>query len=147
MVSFIILLSSVMDSTEEHIFRYTVSVWAEMELCQGSSDYCSFLNSVERKRLSMSQIREKIKSLPYLLMLLLMCSPEQERSFRQLAECILLCDRSIIGQASMIKRHHELLNKPISDEFLSMWVLCISVISRINNIEVDSHSLPPVPQY
>lgn len=53
-------------------------------------------------------------------MLLLMCSPDQERSFRQLAECILLCDRSIIGQASMIKRHHELLNKPISDEFLSM---------------------------
>lgn len=65
-VSFIILLSSVMDSTEEDIFKYTVSVWAEMELCQGSSDYCSFLNSVERKRLSMSQIREKIRTLPYL---------------------------------------------------------------------------------
>ena len=49
MVSFIILLSSVMDSTEEDIFKYTVSVWAEMELCQGSSDYSSFLNSVERR--------------------------------------------------------------------------------------------------
>lgn len=66
MVSFIILFSSVMDSTEEDIFKYTVSKWAEMELCQGSNDYCSFLNSVERKRLSMSQIREKIKTLPYL---------------------------------------------------------------------------------
>lgn len=64
--SFIILFSSVMDSTEEDIFKYTVSVWAQMELCQGSSDYSSFLNSVERRRLSMSQIREKIRTLPYL---------------------------------------------------------------------------------
>ena len=66
MVSFIILFSSVMESTEEDIFKYTVSVWAQMELCQGSSDYSSFLNSVERRRLSMSQIREKIRTLPYL---------------------------------------------------------------------------------
>ena len=103
-----------------HIFKYTVSKWAEIELCQGSSEYCSFLNSIERRRLSISQIREKMGTLSYLLMILLMCSAEQERSFRQLAECILFCDCLIIGQAAKIKRHHELLNKPISDEFLNM---------------------------
>ena len=65
----------------------------------------------------MSQIREKMGTL----------SAEQERSFRQLAE----------WQAAKIKRHHELLNMPISDEFMIM----------INNIQLDdSHSLPPLPQ-
>lgn len=120
MVLSIIQFSSVMESTEEDIFKYTVSKWAEIELCQGSSDYCSFRNSVERRRLSMSQIREKMGTLSYLLMILLMCSAEKERSFRQLAECILFCDRLIIGQAAKIKRHHELLNMPISDDFMNM---------------------------
>ena len=120
MVLSIIQFSSVMESTEEHIFKYTVSKWAEIELCQGSSDYCSFRNSVERRRLSMSQIREKIKTLPYLLMILLMCSAEQERSFRQLEECILLCESLIIGEGAKIKRHNEVLNMTISDEFMKM---------------------------